>query len=65
VHFHVVPRHSGLDRELRGPKIFALMGGDPARHVPDSEMDRLARRLTATRSAGLWGTVSRKCLRRS
>ena len=53
VHFHVVPRHASLDRELRGPRIFALMGGDPARHVPDSEMDQIARRLTAALSAGL------------
>jgi diadenosine tetraphosphate (Ap4A) HIT family hydrolase len=53
VHFHVVPRHAGLDRELRGPRIFALMGGDPARHVPDSEMDQLSRRLAAALSAGL------------
>jgi hypothetical protein len=53
VHFHVVPRHACLDRELRGPRIFALMGGDPARHVPDSEMDQMALRLTAALSAGL------------
>jgi diadenosine tetraphosphate (Ap4A) HIT family hydrolase len=53
VHFHVVPRHASLDRELRGPRIFALMGGDPALHVPDSEMDQMARRLTAALSAGL------------
>ena len=53
VHFHIVPRHASLDRELRGPRIFALMGGDPARHVPDSEMDQIARRLTAALSAGL------------
>jgi diadenosine tetraphosphate (Ap4A) HIT family hydrolase len=53
VHFHVVPRHARLDRELRGPRIFALMGGDPARHVPDSEMDQMALRLTVALSAGL------------
>jgi diadenosine tetraphosphate (Ap4A) HIT family hydrolase len=47
VHFHVVPRPAGLDPKLRGPRVFALMGGDPARHVPDSAMDRLAAQLTA------------------
>src|ERR1700734_2922539 len=35
VHFHVIPRPADLERELRGPRIFALLGGDPARHVPD------------------------------
>ena len=42
VHFHVIPRQPGLDPELRGPRIFALMGGDPARHVPDIVMDQLS-----------------------
>jgi diadenosine tetraphosphate (Ap4A) HIT family hydrolase len=50
VHFHVVPRPAGLDPQLRGPGIFALLGGDPARHVPDSDMDRLAGQLTAALS---------------
>jgi diadenosine tetraphosphate (Ap4A) HIT family hydrolase len=50
VHFHVVPRHADLDPQLRGPRIFALMGGDPARHVPDDEMDSLAGQLTAALS---------------
>jgi diadenosine tetraphosphate (Ap4A) HIT family hydrolase len=49
VHFHVVPRHAGL----RGPRVFGLMGGDPARHVPDSQMDQLSRRLAAALPAGL------------
>lgn len=50
VHFHVVPRHADLDPQLRGPRIFALMGGDPARHVPDGDMDQLAGQLTAALS---------------
>jgi diadenosine tetraphosphate (Ap4A) HIT family hydrolase len=54
VHFHVVPRHAGLDPGLRGPRVFGLMGGDPARHVPDSEMDQLSRRLAAALPAGLY-----------
>jgi diadenosine tetraphosphate (Ap4A) HIT family hydrolase len=52
VHFHVIPRHAGLDRERRGPGIFALMDGDPARRVPDGDMDQLARRLAAALTAG-------------
>jgi diadenosine tetraphosphate (Ap4A) HIT family hydrolase len=47
VHFHVVPRPADLDPQLHGPKIFALLGGDPARHVPDHDMDQLAGQLTA------------------
>ena len=50
VHFHVVPRPAGLDPQLRGPRIFALMGGDPARHVSDSDMDQLAGQLSAALS---------------
>jgi diadenosine tetraphosphate (Ap4A) HIT family hydrolase len=50
VHFHVVPRHADLDPQVRGPRIFALMGGDPARHVPDGDMDQLAGHLTAALS---------------
>ena len=33
VHFHVSPRQAGLDPALRGPRVFALMGGDASRHV--------------------------------
>jgi diadenosine tetraphosphate (Ap4A) HIT family hydrolase len=42
VHFHVVPRQPDLDRSLRGPRVFGLLGGDPAGHVPSQEMDHLA-----------------------
>jgi diadenosine tetraphosphate (Ap4A) HIT family hydrolase len=54
LHFHVVPRHADLDSGLRGPRVFGLMGGDPARHVPDSQMDELSRRLAAALPAGLY-----------
>ena len=50
VHFHVVPRHAGLDPHLRGPRVFTLLGGDPARHVAGSDMDQLAGQLTAALS---------------
>ena len=45
-----MPRPAGLDPQLRGPRIFALMGGDPARHVSDSDMDQLAGQLSAALS---------------
>jgi diadenosine tetraphosphate (Ap4A) HIT family hydrolase len=54
VHFHVVPRHADLDAAFRGPSIFGLMSGDPARHVPDSVMDEIGTsisRVLRTRSA--------------
>ena len=47
VHFHVIPRMVGLATELRGPRVFGLLGGDPARHVPDAAMDQIAASLTA------------------
>ena len=53
VHFHVIPRPAGLDPQLRGPRIFALLGGDAARHVPDSAMDQLAGQLSAALSRAL------------
>ncbi|MHB1594562.1 MAG: HIT family protein [Streptosporangiaceae bacterium] len=53
VHFHVIPRQAGLDPALRGPRVFALMGGDATRHVTDSDMDQLALRLSAALPSGL------------
>lgn len=53
LHFHVIPRPPGLDAAYRGPRVFGLLGGDPARHVPDKTRDQiaadLARALPATR----------------
>ncbi len=42
VHFHVIPRQPGLAADLRGPRVFALLGGDPASHVPEPVMDEIA-----------------------
>jgi diadenosine tetraphosphate (Ap4A) HIT family hydrolase len=42
VHFHVMPRHGDLDPAFRGPRAFGMLGGDPARHVPDDVMDEIA-----------------------
>jgi diadenosine tetraphosphate (Ap4A) HIT family hydrolase len=42
VHFHVMPRQPDLDPALRGPRVFGLLGGDPASHVPAGVMDEVA-----------------------
>ena len=42
VHFHIIPRAADLDADLRGPRIFGLLGGDSERHVPESVMDDIA-----------------------
>ena len=42
VHFHVVPRQPELDPGLRGPRVFSLLRGDPASHVPAQKMDQVA-----------------------
>ncbi len=41
-HFHVVPRMPDQPAELRGPRIFDLMGRPPEEQVSASERDRLA-----------------------
>jgi diadenosine tetraphosphate (Ap4A) HIT family hydrolase len=42
VHFHVVPRMPDQLDEHRGPFVFALLGRDPAKAVPEAERDVLA-----------------------
>jgi diadenosine tetraphosphate (Ap4A) HIT family hydrolase len=42
VHFHVVPRGPDMDPGLRGPRIFGLLGGDPAGHLSSQVMDQVA-----------------------
>jgi diadenosine tetraphosphate (Ap4A) HIT family hydrolase len=42
VHFHVMPRQPDLDPVLRGPRVFGLLGGDPASHLPAQVMDEVA-----------------------
>ena len=46
VHFHVIPRMGDLNPDLRGRRIFGLLGGDPSSFVPETVMDRLAVQLT-------------------
>jgi diadenosine tetraphosphate (Ap4A) HIT family hydrolase len=45
VHFHVVPRPPDLARELRGPRIFQLLGATDDSRVGREEMTRLAAEL--------------------
>lgn len=42
IHFHVIPRQPGLAADLRGPRVFALLGGDPASHITEPLMDEIA-----------------------
>ena len=53
VHFHVIPRHADLDSNLRGPRVFGLIGGDPAQYVPEAAMDKIAASIAAALPAGL------------
>ena len=46
IHFHIVPRQPGLEADLRGPRVFGLLGGDPASYVPETVMDEIADRLS-------------------
>jgi diadenosine tetraphosphate (Ap4A) HIT family hydrolase len=42
VHFHIVPRPPGLPRELRGPRIFQLLGATDRPHVSEDQMAQIA-----------------------
>jgi diadenosine tetraphosphate (Ap4A) HIT family hydrolase len=45
VHFHVIPRQPDLDPDLRGPRVFGLLGADPASEVPEPVRDQIAAEL--------------------
>jgi diadenosine tetraphosphate (Ap4A) HIT family hydrolase len=46
LHFHVIPRRPGLDPAFLGPRVFGLLGGDPAQHVPETARDQIAASLS-------------------
>jgi diadenosine tetraphosphate (Ap4A) HIT family hydrolase len=50
VHFHIIPRPVDLARELRGRRIFRLLGAADRERVSDEQMDEIAHAL-----AGLLG----------
>lgn len=58
IHFHVVPRMADLDPAVRGPFVFALLGGDAANHVSEYARDEIATELAASSSlrdlSGRW-----------
>jgi diadenosine tetraphosphate (Ap4A) HIT family hydrolase len=53
VHFHVIPRASDLAAELRGPRVFGLLGGETGRHVPEPDMDAVGASLTSALRGGV------------
>ena len=42
VHFHIVPRSAGLATDLRGPRIFQLLGPSAGPYVSEQQMDEIA-----------------------
>lgn len=42
VHFHLVPRQADLPSELRGPRVFGLLGRDEADAVKPAAMDEIS-----------------------
>jgi diadenosine tetraphosphate (Ap4A) HIT family hydrolase len=47
VHFHIMPRPAELARELRGRRIFRLLGAADRERVSDEQMDEIAYALAA------------------
>ncbi len=47
VHFHIVPRPPDLPRELRGPRIFQLLGATDRQQVGEDQMTQIAAALAA------------------
>jgi len=47
VHFHIVPRPSDLPRELRGPRIFQLLGAAGPQRIGEDQMTRIAAAIAA------------------
>ncbi|MDL4815612.1 HIT family protein [Actinomadura opuntiae] len=42
VHFHLVPRMADLPTDLRGPRVFALLGRPPEEDLSETRRDELA-----------------------
>jgi diadenosine tetraphosphate (Ap4A) HIT family hydrolase len=47
VHFHIVPRPADLSEDLRGPRIFRLLGADESARVDATAMDEIGIKLAA------------------
>ena len=52
VHFHLIPRAADLAPDLRGPRVFGLLGGDPGHHVPETVRDDVAAKLASALRGG-------------
>jgi diadenosine tetraphosphate (Ap4A) HIT family hydrolase len=52
VHFHIVPRPTDLAREVRGPRIFQLLGPTDRPHVSERRMDEIAVELASRIASG-------------
>lgn len=46
VHFHVVPRMADLDEQLRGPRVFGLIGKPAVATVNPAQMNKIAQLLS-------------------
>lgn len=47
VHFHIVSRSAELPADLRGPRVFGLLGREADEALPDARMDEIAVALQA------------------
>lgn len=47
VHFHIVPRRADLADELRGPRVFDLLGATGERAVSDARAEKIAELIRA------------------
>ncbi len=47
VHFHIVPRPADLSEDLRGPRVFGLLGADESSRVDATAMDDIGIQLAA------------------
>lgn len=60
VHFHIVPRMSDLPEELRGPRVFGLLGVSEDERVGSDKMDALAAALGEHLRTGRRGARSHR-----
>jgi diadenosine tetraphosphate (Ap4A) HIT family hydrolase len=47
VHFHIVPRAADLAPDLRGPRIFRMLGPADRPHVSEQQLDEIAAQLAS------------------
>jgi diadenosine tetraphosphate (Ap4A) HIT family hydrolase len=52
VHFHVIPRQADLPPELRGPRVFQLLGAADRPHVSNEQVAEISSALASVLRAG-------------